>query len=631
MLKDIKNFSLPEVEEKVLEKWEKEGTMKKSFEKNRGEKEFVFYEGPPTANGKPGIHHLEARAFKDIITRFKAMQGFHVPRKAGWDTHGLPVEIAVEKALNLKDKQAIEDYGIDKFNAQAKELVFAHLQDWQDFTKRIAFWVDMENPYVTYHNSYIESLWWLFSEINERGYLKKLQKTLPWCPRCQTALSSHELAQPGAYREVTDPSIYVKFPLAEAKSDKPIANSYLLVWTTTPWTLPGNLAVAVDPKLEYKKFEVKNASNSEVEYLISYNQPPEIEGFEVKEVEKISGQELIGLKYQSPFNLPTDALNKLKGHKLHEVWVGDFVTTEDGSGLVHIAPAFGEEDFRLMGIKENLPVTITEKIEMAQGFPGAGKYVKEADRDIVKDLEGRNLLYKFSRIKHEYPHCWRCDNPLFYVVRESWFIEMSQLQKQLIKGNEKINWVPSHIKEGRFGNWLSEIKDWSISRNRYWGTPLPIWVSEDEKEKFVVSSLEDLQKYSPNQNTFYLLRHGEARANIEHVVAAGPEDSPEHTSDLTELGEKQVAQVAKELKKEEIDLIFASPYLRTKKTAQATAKEIGKEVAFDDRLKEIDGGKLNWQPLKEYWALFKDDQEKFDKAPEGGESLADARKRVLEF
>lgn len=618
------NFSPPEIEEKVLEKWNAQGIFEKSLKKNKGKKEFVFYEGPPTANGKPALHHFLARAFKDIIPRYKTMRGFYTPRKAGWDTHGLPVELALEKELGLKNKREIEEYGIDKFNAKAKELVWSNLKDWENFTERIGYWVDFDNAYITYENDYIESLFWIFSQINKRGYLKKLQRTVPWCYRCQTALSSHELGQPGVYKTTKDASLHFKVKLKDE-------DAYLLVWTTTPWTLPGNLAVALNEKLEYSKFEVTKQETGAKETIYSYNPLPEREGFSVEKKGSVKGASLVGKSYEPLFELSREQKSALKDQKLHIVRAADFIDTETGTGFVHIAPSFGEDDYRLMEINEGLPVTITDNARMKEGFPGAGKYIKDADADVVQDLDKRGLLYKFGKEKHEYPHCWRCDSPLVYMVRKSWFIEMSKLSKKLVKGNEKINWEPDYIKQGRFGNWLEGIKDWSISRNRYWGTPLPIWQTKDGKEVLVLSGKKDFAKHATHKNTYYLMRHTQARHNVEQLIAAGEETNKENTSELTEKGKEQAEKIATLIKKEKIDYIFASPYKRTKDTAHIVAQKVGAKVVLDDRLKEIEAGVLSWDTIENYHAFFASKKDRFNKKPEGAESWNDVRKRVMNF
>ncbi len=493
MLRGLKQFNLPEVEEKVLDFWRKNNIFSKTLSQSKGRKEFIFYEGPPTANGRPGTHHILARAFKDIILRFKTMQGYYVPRRAGWDTQGLPVEIEVEKQLGIKNKQDIEKFGIAEFNKKARESVWKYKDEWEKLTERIGFWLDFENAYITYENDYLEKLWGIFKKIDERGLLNKFYKVLPWCPRCQTSLSTHELGQPGAYKKVKDPSVYIKFKVAhaspssfaKASEDKKASqgksaktSEFLLIWTTTPWTLPANLAIAVNPKLTYTKYKIGE------EYIWAVNVPPFSPDTKIEVIEKLSGKKLIGLKYESLY----------ENNGLHEVVEANFVSAEEGTGLVHVA-SFGEDDLNLMKDKmTDFPITIDDQGKMKDGLPGAGKYIKEADKDILEDLKKRNSLFYQTTIEHDYPFCWRCSKALIYFPRFSWFIEMSKLKNNLLEANKKINWIPQHLQEGRFGEWLQGVKDWAISRERYWGTPLPIWECEKCDEKLVIGSTKELRE-----------------------------------------------------------------------------------------------------------------------------------------
>jgi isoleucyl-tRNA synthetase len=623
MLRKLKEFKLPEIEEKVLKFWKENQIFEKSLKIREGAKPYNFFEGPPTANGKPGIHHILGRAFKDVMPRYKTMRGFYVARKAGWDTHGLPVEIEVEKELGFKGKQDIEKFGIAEFNEKAKASVWKYKDEWERLTDRVAFWLDMKDPYVTYSNPYIESLWWVLKQIANKKLLVRSFKIVPWCPRCQTPLSSHELAQPGAYKKVSDPSIFIKFKLKGKK------NESLLVWTTTPWTLPSNVAVAVNPQLTYTKYRVGK------EFVWSYNPPPEKEGVEVEVIEKISGQRLVGLKYEPLYNV---AIAK-KEKSFYSVKAADFISTEDGTGMVHIAPGFGEDDFNLIkkevkDLAKKAPITIDERGIMAKGFPGAGKFVKQADKDIILDITERNILYSLGTVEHEYPHCWRCSNPLLYFAKFSWFIEMSKLRDKLLENNQKINWVPDHIKEGRFGEWLREIKDWAISRDRYWGTPLPIWKCEKCEHIEVVGGLEDFNKMRFSENNFWILRHGEANHVETGTIASGIEGK-NNTSHLTKQGKEQVEgsakKLVKQLGKKKIDLIISSPYARAKETAKIAAKMTGAKVVVDKRLAEINVGPFNGRLVSDYQAFFQNGLERFLKAPVGGENLTEVKKRVMEF
>lgn len=625
MLKPGEDFKLPEVEKKVLEYWKGQDIFKKSLAKRKKGKTFVFYEGPPTANGRPGIHHILARAFKDIILRYKTMRGFYVPRRAGWDTHGLPVEVGVEKELGIKNKRDLEKFGIDLFNQKAKESVWRYKDEWERLTERMGYWLDMERPYVTYDNDYIETLWWIFSKIAERGYLKEDRKIVPYCPRCQTSLASHELGQPGVYKKVPDPSVYIKFKL-----EKPFekgAAEYILVWTTTPWTLPANMFIAADPKLTYTKYKIGK------EYYWSYSAPPTPNkqnepAPELEVVGKISGQKLLGLRYEPVFDVAY--ANK---SQIYEILPADFISTEDGTGFVHIAPAFGEDDFRL--VKNLYPdleiiVDIDSEGRVNEPLPGAGKFIKEADLDLAKDLVARNLMYHWGKIEHEYPFCWRCGTPLIYFARVAWFFAVSKLRKQLLEKNKKINWIPGHLKEGRFGEWLKDAKDWAISRERYWGTPLPIWKCQDCEKLKVVGGYEELRKNDYQKNHFYLVRHTEADHIVSGVIASGKEGG-ERVSHLTKKGIKEAGKTALKLKKEKIGVIYSSPMTRARELAKIISEATGAKIIIDERLTELNAGSFNWKPVKEYRKFFAKPSERWDSAPLGGETLADVKRRVFSF
>jgi isoleucyl-tRNA synthetase len=477
------------LEEGILKFWKAQKIFEKTVEQRKGAPGYVFFEGPPTANGKPGVHHVEARAFKDMFPRYKIMNGYNVIRRGGWDTHGLPVEIAVEKKLGFNHKQQIEEYGIEKFNELCRKSVFDYIQDWEKLTDRIAFWVDLGDAYVTYTNEYIESVWWILKSFWERDLLFKGYKIVPYCPRCGTPLSDHEVAM--GYAEATDPSVFVRMPLV----DKP--DTSLLVWTTTPWTLPANVAVAAHPDIEYVTVEralpdTPPGGSGGTERLILAEALLEkvFRGEEVKVVDHFKGKKLKGTKYRPLFTfMPLEK-------PAHYVILGDFVTTEDGTGLVHIAPAFGAEDMEAS--KEyDLPVLMTvgpDGAFLPQVTPWRGIFVKDADPSITENLQSRGLMFRVEKYTHTYPFCWRCDTPLIYYARDSWYIRTSQFKDRLVELNNKINWVPEHIREGRFGNWLSNNIDWSLSRERYWGTPLPVWECPDCKNRECVGSIKELSE-----------------------------------------------------------------------------------------------------------------------------------------
>jgi len=473
--------NFPDLEKNTLKFWEKNKIFQKSLDKNRDKEKFIFYEGPPTANGKPGIHHVLARAFKDLIPRYKTMKGYYVGRRAGWDTHGLPVEIEVEKALGISGKEKIEEYGIEKFNQACRESVFRYKEEWENLTRRIGFWIDLENPYITYENYYIDKVWQILRKIWDRGLLYEGYKVVPYCPRCGTPLSSHEVAQ--GYKEIEAESIYVKFKILNSK----FKNLYFLIWTTTPWTLPGNAALAVGQDIDYGEIENEN------ERLILAVEKIKSLYPNAKIIKEFKGSDLEGIEYEPLF---PDAI-KEKNDKDFKVWTAKFVTTEEGTGIVHIAPAFGEDDLELQKEKGfSVPVTVDASGAMLYEI-GKGKFVKLANEDIKKALKESKLLEKEEIIKHDYPFCWRCDTQLIYYAKNSWFIAASKVRDELIKNNEQINWIPNYIKTGRFGEWLAEVKDWALSRERYWGTPLPIWRCECG-EKVMIGSLDKLKEKAIN-------------------------------------------------------------------------------------------------------------------------------------
>lgn len=456
----------PEEEQKILEFWRENDIFQKSLEKNPKENKFVFYEGPPTANGKPGVHHVLTRSFKDIVLRYKTMRGFYVKRRAGWDTHGLPVEIEVEKFLGISGKKDIEKYGIAEFNQKCRESVWKYKEEWEKMTERIGFWIDMENPYITYENPYIEKVWSLLKSIYEKDLIYSGFKVVPYCPRCGTTLSSHEVAQ--GYKNIEEESIYVKLkiknPPSGTQSEK---REYFLVWTTTPWTLPGNIALAIGQDIQYVKIKKDD------ELLILAKDRLGIIDGDYEIIEELSAQDIEGLEYEPLYD--NSEFIKDMSEKNFKIYSADFVTTKEGTGIVHIAPAFGEDDMNLQNkVGLSIPVTVGQDGKMLTEI-GKDKFVKDADSDIKADLETRGLLTKKENIKHDYPFCWRCDSILIYYARSTWFIAMSKLRDELIKNNKEINWVPAYIKEGRFGEWLREVKDWAISRERYWGTPIPLW------------------------------------------------------------------------------------------------------------------------------------------------------------
>jgi isoleucyl-tRNA synthetase len=582
----------PSQEEAVLAYWKENKIFQKTLDKNRSKKPFVFFEGPPTANGKPGLHHVEARAFKDLICRFKTMEGFLVDRKAGWDTHGLPVELEVEKQLGFTNKNDIEKYGVAAFNAKAKESVWKYLSDWQRLTERMGYFVDMEHPYITYELPYMESEWWILKNIYDKGLMYHGYKIGPYCPRCGTTLSSHELAQ--GYQTVHDPSIFVKFYLKDFSVNKAAKKTALLVWTTTPWTLPANLAVAIGENLEYNEWLLDG------EILISLHDLPVKEGSNSKPklVGKILGKELVGMYYQ-----PLYPIEGIENNKVYTVLPGNFISEVDGTGLVHIAPSYGEDDFKL-GQKYELPIIIN--LDGEGKFKDApkdlpyilGKFFKDADIIILKDLKEKGLIYmgNLGGTIHEYPFCWRCHTPLIYRTNESWFIDMPHKKKELLANNQKINWIPATYKTGRFGGWLREVRDWNLSRRRYWGTPLPIWQCESCHNELAIGSLKEISDLNAEKANIYLVRHGEATNNTKHYYSNYPE---KNIAQLTSKGKLEIQAVAKTLskQKEKIDIIVSSDIERTKESANIIASILNVPVIFNANFREVDVGDLNGKPI----------------------------------
>jgi isoleucyl-tRNA synthetase len=480
--------SFPELEERVLERWRERDVFAESVRRRKGSPPWGFYEGPPTANGAPGSHHVLSRAFKDIFPRFRTMRGYYVERKGGWDCHGLPVELAVEKELGMTSKEDIERYGIAEFNERCRTKVLSHVEDWNRLTERIGFWIDLNDAYRTLDPSYVESVWWALRTIHDKGLLYEKLKVVPYCPRCGTALSSHELGQPGVYQDVIDLSAYVRLPIVElpprdrppGSRDLPLGDpasaegaaigDELVVWTTTPWTLVSNVAVAVDPEITYVRAQVGDGPV----LIVAAELMERSLGEDAVVLSRFPGRELDGIRYEPPFDfIPGSDY----GERGHTVLLADFVTATDGTGLVHTAVAFGEDDFRLgeqYGLTVINPVRADGTYDERIGAY-AGRSVRDVNADLVEDLRSRGRLLRGEPYEHSYPHCWRCNTPLLYYAKPSWYIATSQVKDRLLAGNETIGWHPDHVKHGRFGQWLEGNVDWALSRERYWGTPLPVW------------------------------------------------------------------------------------------------------------------------------------------------------------
>jgi len=610
-------------EEKILAFWKEKGIFQKSLEKPAHQGEFVFYEGPPTANGKPGIHHLESRAFKDAIPRYKTMRGYRVARRAGWDTHGLPVELEVEKELQFKGKKDIEVYGIAAFNKKCRESVLRYISQWEKFTDRIGYWVDETKAYFTFDVSYMEAVWKIFKAVSDDDRLYKDYRVVPWCPHDETALSSHELAQ--GYEDVSDLSVTAKFELI----DEP--GTFVLAWTTTPWTLPGNVGLALGENIPYGKY-VKDG-----ERVILADARSSVLGEGWTRESDVPVASLLGKKYKPLYEyLPNFAEGKEKENlpNAYKIYSADFVTTEEGTGVVHTAVMYGQDDFEL-GKKVGLPkvhlVAPNGRFISGTGFL-ENRFVRDEEVavDIVKDLAHRGLLFAKAKHQHQYPFCWRCHTPLIYYARDSWYFRMTDLAPTLVAENKKVHWEPTHIRDGRMGEWLTNVKDWAISRERYWGTPMPVWQSADGKEQLIVGSVEELRAHAKKSgNNYFFMRHGQAENNTQKFF----DPTDEKKFPLTEKGRADVEARAKELTDRKVTRIFASPFTRTMETAKMMAKVLGiseSDIVSDKRLGELGFGIFAGSGNKEAYFAYRDSHRYDEKLP-GGESYQDAKRRMGDF
>lgn len=620
-------------EKRLIAFWKDNQIFEKSVTARKGKAPFVFFDGPPTANGMPHIGHAETRAFKDVVLRYKTMRGYHVPRRAGWDTQGLPVEIEVEKALGLKTKKDVEAFGIEQFNAECKKSVWKYKELWQEFSDRMGFWIDNKSAYITYENTYLESLWWVIKKVSERGLLYEDHKILPWCTRCETGLSSHELAQ--GYQEVKDTTAYVKFKI---KSNQNIGDftsdnaTYILAWTTTPWTLPGNVALAIGPNISYGKYAHTNEEGKKEIYILATSRAEAVDPSLTLEG-SVSASELEGLQYEPLFQIE-GAVNDAS----HKVYSAEFVTDTDGTGIVHIAPMYGVDDYAL-GKGVGLPAvhTVTDTgvfADLVKDFVGMHVKDPKTDKLILHALQERNLLLKTEKYQHDYPFCWRCKSPLIYYARKSWWIGMSRLKDELIKRNQTVTWVPGHLRDGRFGEWLREVKDWAFSRARFWGTPLPIWRCSSCANTTVIGSVDEInQRATPLKNVYLLMRHGESESNIQGVSSSNVATD---IYPLTEKGKQQARESAEAMKAAGNipDVIFYSPMKRTTETARAVQEVLGlpeDRIVMEERILEYQVGKYDGRPNAEHLEEFSSREEQFTKALPGGESFNDIRRRVIGF
>jgi len=630
-----------ELERRILDFWKEKKIFEKTLEERKDGKPFVFYDGPPFATGLPHYGHILAGTIKDAIPRYQTMRGRYVRREWGWDCHGLPLENIVEQELGLKHKKDIEAFGIAKFNEAAKKAVLRYEADWKEVVPRTGRFVDMERPYKTMDSSYTESVWWSFKTLYDRKLIYEGYKIMLVCPRCETSLAQSEVAL-GGYHDLSDIAVTVKFEL----KDEP--KTYLLAWTTTPWTLPGNTALAVNPEVEY--VEVRLAGDPATalaglptlqkgeKYILAKALLEKVIKVPYEAVREWKGKELVGKSYVPLFDYyaeDTGLKNYTNGWK---VYPGEFVTTESGTGLVHTAPAFGEDDYNLC---QQFQLPFVQHVGMDGAIRKevadfAGLYVKQkgdnrsTDKKIAQFLQSAGKLFAIEwEFTHPYPQCWRCDTPLLNYATSSWFVKVSEFKEKLVRENQKVTWVPSHMRDGRFGKWLEGAKDWAISRSRFWGAPLPVWRCKECKEISVISSLEELKRQNPPKNRYFAMRHGEAMSNVRGVIDSYGDPS----NHLTEKGREQAAIAASKLKDKKITKIFTSPLIRAQETAEIVAKELGlskEAIVTDKRFIEFDHGNEFQGKSAQSKDTDASEQEKMHAHIDGSESLAEVRRRILE-
>lgn len=635
-------------EEGVLAFWRERKIFERSLE-HASQGDFVFYDGPPFATGLPHMGHLLGSSVKDVVGRYKTMQGYRVPRTWGWDCHGLPIENIVEKKLGLKSKKDILALGIETFNEEARSTVLQFTADWKRYVERLGRWVDFDHSYKTMENSYIEGVWWALKKIYDDKRLYEGKKVLVYCPHCETPLSKAEIAMDNSYKDVTDEAVFVRFKVLGSRFE----NAYILAWTTTPWTLPGNMALAVKETIEYIRVEdtwIESEHDAttplgidvppagklrRAEYIVAKERYESLKKYfknsEPKIVETLKGSALVGQSYEPLYDIPK--AKEAANDKPWTVQAADFVTTEDGTGVVHIAPMYGEDDYEL-GKKHALPMVqlLDPSGTYNEDAPELVRstYYKKGGKAVIADLESRGLLFAQHAHTHSYPHCYRCGTPLIYNALTSWFIDIQSVKQRLIQENVAINWYPEHLKEGRFKHIVEGAPDWSISRNRFWASPLPIWKHEKTGEIEFIGSVAELRAHTKRSGNRYLfLRHGEAESNVLGVVSSRVENQHH----LTDLGREQVKTTAQSLRHEGVTRIVSSPLLRTRESAELIAREIGYDathIIHEDRFKEWQLGSLDGKPVKEIWNLCPTYGERFTNKCADGETLVEMKRRIGE-
>lgn len=636
-------------EEKIVASWREKNIFQKSLDKPAPEGDYVFYDGPPFATGLPHYGHILVSAIKDTVPRYWTMRGKRVERRWGWDCHGLPIENIVEKELGVSGKKEIEALGVEKFNEHARSKVLEYVSYWKEVIDRMGRWVDFDGSYKTMDNTFIESVWWATKELWDKGRIYEGTKVLPYCPRCETPISSSEIAMDHSYKDITDISVYVKLELEDenAAGDVAAPKTFLVVWTTTPWTLPGNTAAAVNADIDYVKVKQGDAF-----YIVAKEKTSVFkEAFEI--VEEFKGSALVGKTYRPIFNFfapDTDAgkkiLNRENGWK---VYAAPYVTTEAGTGIVHLAPGYGEEDMAL-ALEHKIPFVLhvgpdgkfTKELAtpledgehtVLAGLSAKPKPTKEepalhqsSDILIIKHLAHTGALFAKEKIVHSYPHCFRCDTPVYYFALRAWFIKIQDAKKDMLAHNEHINWIPAHLKHGRFGKGIETAPDWNISRNRYWASPLPFWTCETCGETEAIGSLAELKARTKANNTYFVMRHGEAEHNTTDTISSSPDDK----NPLTKKGREQVEETLKNLGN--IDLIVSSDLMRTRQTSEIIAAKLGlsaEAVVYDERLRELKVGIFNGKKWSDYHNYFPTRESRFSSTPEGGETLIDLQNRVM--